>query len=569
MTLAKSQTENLGSLFIQGLSFRIPPYQRKYSWGIEQAQALWDDICDNYRGGKNMDHYVGTLCLLEEEPEGIKVQEVYEIIDGQQRITTLYLLLRALFEKHKDDIHNIIGSKETPRLVLSGEDDEWFQKFFFEKIEPEPNTRSQRRIKDVYEHFSNITASYEQDEIEGIIRFMQKHLTFLVSKVEDHGQAIKMFSSINDRGLPLKNLDKVKSILMLYDNLYLDEELNKNINDRFESIFRAYDELFYIRDRFREDGLWVEARGLLSTLDEDTVFIHHYMSSRDMFPMNWNKRDSAGTIYSKIKLQCEEERKRGRDNLREFISNYIDDFAEFVNSYNKLIESMNTDETYERMFKYMEVSGTLYPLVIRLYMVDKLKQLISLLETIEIRIYKLRHTNPITDAYEISSDISGNSQIPLEKIKEKLIDFCQKFASDDYFRRKLNEEIYSNPATKYLIYTYNQQDIRFGDYKNMQKEHIFPGNPDFDISNYGFDKEGFAYDQDRIGNITLLEKSINQSVANKAPVDKAEGYLKSDFKETKNLGSTINKEKTNFNKAKIDKRGEEIIDFCLKRFKID
>lgn len=73
-----------------------------------------------------------------------------------------------------------------------------------------------------------------------------------------------MFSIINDRGLPLRILDKTKSILMLYSTLHLDEGLNTFINDQFEVVFDSYDEILILKDEF-----------ILGRFEENTIFTHH------------------------------------------------------------------------------------------------------------------------------------------------------------------------------------------------------------------------------------------------------------------------------------------------------
>ena len=575
MTLAPSQTENLGSLFSKGLSFEVPPFQRKYSWTKKQAMELWDDIMDSWQDGQEeKDHFVGTICLLKKKIEGIKTQEIYGIIDGQQRVTTFYLLLKVLIERlnedERDDIKDsIIGNKEEPRLTLSGNDKKWFHEFIFESSQKNsPDSKSKQRIKEVHDYFDITISSYSPYNIKKIITFMQEHLTFLVFPVDEQGQAIKMFSSINDRGILLKNLDKVKSVLMLYDNLYLNEELNNKINNHFESIFKAYDELFYIKDR-----LGVYSAGLLGSLDEDTVFIHHYMSSRHMFLDNWKSTDSAEKIYEKIKRQCYNKRENSNE-LKKFIDGYINDFDEFVNNYRKLLGDIEVNKDYEETFKHLELSRFLYPLVIRLYMAGKLKKLMSLLETVEMRVYKIRRNQSAADIYKLSSSISGKPDISLEEIRKNLKEFCAEHAENRYsFKGILQEGMYDNPATKYLVYSYNknenEQKLSFDEYKKLEKEHVFPSEPNFEVSEYRFDGSDYEHEKHKIGNIALLEKNINEKVLNQAPVDKAVSYLDSKFQDTKNLGSIIGKEKNDFNKDKIDERGNKIINFSLERFKID
>lgn len=563
MTLTESQTEKLRSLFKAGLRFEIPPYQRKYSWRAEQAQELWDDISNSYK--MKEDHFMGTLSLLEVPGTGIQTQEVYEIIDGQQRITTLYLLLKVLVDRisksKQDELKKIlIGDSDRPKIKLLGADEAWMNSFIFNSPDIIPEKRSQQNILEVYKYFQDVTSSYDSEKIEDIIAFMQLRLSFLIFKVESQGQAIKMFSSINDRGLPLKTLDKVKSILMLYDHLCLKEGLKEEINDSFEVIFDSYDKIFT-----NKDTLGVGGRGVLGTLDEDTVFSHHYITARRLFP-DWDKKNpSPKTIFQQIKRCCEQGRDKPEE-LKCFISGYINDFKDFVVAYSNLIGSIEQDVDYDEAFRYLEFSGTLYPLVVRLYMKGKLNQFFHILKTIEIRVYKLRGTNPTADIYNLSSDVCD--EIELDAINKGLIRFCEDYGGDIYIKNKLAEPAYSNSATKYILYSYSGDKLKFSDYAKLEKDHIFPKQGSFDIAHYGFEESTFEYEKDKIGNITLLESSKNSSASTKTPSDKKHIYLDSVVEDTKKLGSSIDAKQDNFNKQDIDTRGTDIIEFCINKFRI-
>ena len=129
--------------------------------------------------------------------------------------------------------------------------------------------------------FISLVNALNISEIEKRIKFIRDKIEVLVFNVEDQAQAVKMFSIINDRGLPLRILDKTKSILMLYSTLHLNEELNQFINDEFELIFDSYDELIVLKEKLN----------ILGRFEENTIFTHHYYSSRHLFPQTWNNRN--------------------------------------------------------------------------------------------------------------------------------------------------------------------------------------------------------------------------------------------------------------------------------------
>ena len=560
MSITKSQTEKIGSIF-NGNRFQIPTYQRKYSWTDTERKALWQDIEESIKD--NMNHFVGTLSFKENKSDGLTTDTLYEIIDGQQRITTIFILLKVLIDKIPSEevrqslFHAFIGSKNNLKLYPLGADGDFLNKLLFEfdSIKEEDiNKRSQKFMYSAKKTFTAFANALTLEEIEKRIIFIRDRIDVLVFNVESQAQAVKMFSIINDRGLPLRILDKTKSILMLYSTLHLGEKLNDEINASFENVFDSYDDLLVSRDKL----------GILGRLEENTIFTHHYYSSKKLFPGTWNNRDGADTIFDNLKTRCEELKDKP-DELKKFISEYLSDFKNFAVNYSKMINEVESKPIFQKPFRYLEFTATLYPLIVRLYMQNKLDDLLPILETTEVRVYKLRGTNPIADIYWLSSYISEND-LTIDEIKTALINFNEKFVNNHVFKTYLDSAIAGNGAVKYILSEFNKDNIDIASYKNLQVEHIFSKNPNYEVSTYGFN-EDYNYEKNRLGNLGLLEYWLNEGLGNLPPINKVEGYLKSSIEDTRNLAGEIQKGK--FAKLNVDDRRSIIVDFCIDRFKID
>lgn len=492
MSITKSQTDKVGSIF-NGNRFIIPAYQRKYSWTDNERKALWQDIEESIED--NMNHFVGTLSFKENKSVGLSTDTVYEIIDGQQRITTLFILLKVLIDKIQDEsvkkseFSAFIGSKENLKLHPLGADGDFLNKLLFEPegIDYEKiNKRSQRLMFSAKNQFATFTNALTLQEIEQRIIFIRDKIEVLVFNVENQAQAVKMFSIINDRGLPLRILDKTKSILMLYSTLHLKEALNNSINDSFEKIFDSYDDLLVSK----------ESLGILGRLEENTIFTHHYYSSRRLFASTWNNRDGADTIFDNLKLRCDE-LKNKPDELKTFISDYLNDFENFAVSYSNLVKEIEKKPLYQKPFRYLEFTATLYPLLVRLYMQNKLDELLPVLESIEVRVYKLRGTNPIADIYSLSSVITEKN-LSVGEIKSNLINFSEKFVNNHVFGTYLDGEIYGNGAVKYILSEYSNYNPDIAIYKDLQVEHVFSKEPNYVTSSYGF-ADDYDYEKKSFG----------------------------------------------------------------------
>lgn len=561
MSITKSQTDRIGSIF-KGNHFTIPKYQRKYSWTNKETKAIWKDIEESI--DKDMNHFVGTLCFKENRSIGLSTDTEYEVIDGQQRLTTIFILLSVLIEQLSDEKIKaeqekaFVGSNDKLKLLPQSVDGEFLTKLIFKYSSIESDKirkRSQRLMLNTKRQFLALSKALNQKEITNWIIFIRDRIEVLVFNVENQAQAVKMFSIINDRGLPLRTLDKTKSILMLYSTLYLKEELNSTINDGFENIFDAYDDILVLKSEL----------GILGRFEENTIFTHHYYSSRRLFTETWNNRDGANTIFSNIKNKCELLRE-DKEKLKIFIENYVSDFSAFSLNYASLISKIKETNEYEKPFRFLEFTATLYPVIVRLHMQGKLDNLLELLESLEVRVYKLKGTNPVADMYWLSSQLTSSS-LDENIIRERLVNFGNKFMNDHSFKNYLSDNIYGNGSVKFILEELNNEKISYKEYKNLQVEHIYSRTPNFSVLDYGFD-ENYDYEKNRIGNLSLIEEALNKSssVRNNPPINKVDGYLKSNVKIMRDIAGIINT--GNFDKNKVDERREEIIEFCVKRFEL-
>lgn len=565
MSFQPSRTETIKTLF-HGNRFIIPAYQRKYSWGFEQRKALWDDIAENL----NLKHFIGTLCFKKVENAEDLFSDTYEIIDGQQRVTTLFIMLNVLIEKIEDKTLKagfeslFMGALDTPKLKAMGVDEEFLNQVIFKYAEIDDSkliVRSQINLHHAKKDFKGLSSKFTQNDIIQWINFISNNIEILIFNVTQQAEAVKMFSVINDRGLPLSNLDKTKSLLMLYSTLYLEEELNPSINKLFGDIFDFFDEMIFLKNKL----------SLFRTLDdfdfENTFYTHYYYTAFWIFP-DWDYQLGADNIFKQLKRLCEDSKANTVD-LRWNIDEYVKDFHSFAKSYVELFRKIDTDSTYQQYFLRMEFTATLYPLIVRLFQQEKLEPLFKTLELAEMRVYKLKNTNPRSNMYNLSSDIVEEDWT-IDEIRKTLNEFVNNFCNDYFTEESLSDQIDNKTSlVRYLLYKINLkeegQELTLEEFRNLQVEHIFSVSPNFSIRQHGFGRqETYDLEISKIGNLTILEKAINKEVNNIAPIDKLTGYQKSKVAiNTKLLG-----EIKNFNKEAIQQRSQRLIEFFMQEFNI-
>lgn len=165
----------------------------------------------------------------------------------------------------------------------------------------------------------------------------------------------------------------------------------------------------------------------------------------------------------------------------------------------------------------------------------------------------------------MSSIVAENNLSPKE-IGNRLISFGEKFVNNHVFKTYLENPIFNTSAIKYILCEYNEENLEYPLFKDLQVEHIFSKEPDYDIPSYGF-AEDYEVEKNRVGNLTLLESTLNKGLQNHAPINKVSGYLNSIIKDTRNLAGQIQNE--NFSKIHVDERRDNIILFCIDRFKYE
>ena len=277
----------LDSLFKEKL-FRIPDYQRGYSWGREQLDAFWEDLINLPEGRY---HYTGVLTLNEIPSASVKQEDkefwlvddhsykLYHIVDGQQRLTTFTLFLQAFIELLRSLSENE-GKKDAPIYLtdtLSVEEVE--RKFLFKAMPPNNAFRTYKfgytadNPSDKYmrhkilgeggggtavETFYTLNLSngkhyfkerlrtwHEEKGIQGlqrIYRTLTKRFLFNEYILKDEFDVFVAFETMNNRGKALSDLELLKNRLIYLTTLYTDEELNpaarKSLRDLINDVWK-------------------------------------------------------------------------------------------------------------------------------------------------------------------------------------------------------------------------------------------------------------------------------------------------------------------------------------------
>jgi len=556
---------------LNGKFYRIPNYQRSYAWEKRHVRELFQDLVDAAQ--EDVTHFLGTVVFSRARKN--EYRNEYFVVDGQQRLTSLVLLLRELIEMLPPEDKNFyrrlyLYDEGKYRIQLQEKD----RAFFFDLLEgkfPIPSTTSQRLLAEAKEEFRRMLSALEMNPKKFLKMIEETQLLEFME--EEEGVAIRIFQTINDRGKALSYLEKIKSYLIYASYRYLDNCYNETINQFFGEIFEAYDEIKTLGENLGID--LIKRVGFT----EDSVLRYHFiLLSKENFD------PTPESVFVSLKNRINEWRKdKDWTGMDKFIASYVRELHSSFVSLRDIVRRVEKEKLYYEIFVCLGLSATLYPLLIALEkrgLLDRKlplegfedKTFLEILRDVDIKVYKTRGTNPRAEISRFAYAVNAG-QFSEEDIARWLLNYNQQWMPSEEFSLRLERNIYGNEAVPYLLLKYSEK-LRGRAYSlkelkelislDLTVEHVLSREPNFDVRAYGFEgEEDYLEHRDRLGNLTLLPKSLNSMVRNKAPLDKAEYYDRKETSllETTRVLATNIKSRRRFIKEDLVSRTKEIASF--------
>ncbi len=418
--------------------FLIPVYQRFYSWDIEQCKRLWNDIVEMQRKGK-VGHFVGSIVNIAEQAMPTGVQK-YMIIDGQQRMTTLTLLLLALRDYAiKNPGDTSINARRIDNMLLKNEyenGDERYKLLLTETdrdilinlVEEKPITEGIRsRLIENYKFFADKLADKEilpAEVYESIGKLQIVNIT--LDRAVDDAQAI--FESLNSTGKELSESDLIRNYVLM--GLESSEQIYV-----YEHLWRPMEQLFV----YETQGTVMDA------------FFRHYLT------MKLARIPKQGRVYEEFKLyhlNCE------FGTIRELCQDLLD----YAKYYTNIVFKRNFDLDLKKLYEdiidlRMEVS---YPFLLKIHhdctdgiiTSDELKEILKLCIS-----YVLRRaiceipTNSMNKTFAtLKNYIKPDDYLNSVKAFFVMQDTYKEFPDNDKFEGAfVSRDIYNMRARNYIL----------------------------------------------------------------------------------------------------------------------
>ncbi|AZP95472.1 hypothetical protein CYK58_06600 [Helicobacter pylori] len=374
----------------------------------------------------------------------------------------------------------------------------------------------------------------------------------------DPRRAIKTFQSVNDRGVPLLLLDKLKSLLIYYSNTFCDGEkgLDQFINDHFGEIFKIFAKIKKSNHTSSVGGS-----------NEGDIFRYHAGSQKfDGIKFLGHYTTSTENTYKKLK----DELKKVKENkLENFIRSYVSDLENFYQTFLDLLSEIDTNPTTFKAMLINKISPPFFNSLIRLKMNNELDdETMRLFAKTDIVLFKAgRYMR--SAAYNLIHEYLQKGK---EGLKSKMITQCRNDIEQASWNLVNNAS--NSSCFHYIFFEKNCQEMGIADLKKLirekqlsqEKEHIIPINlleldNEIEIQKLGFEDETDLEDYiDTYGNLISLENSLNRKASDKDLYGKDEIY--------KNSAIPFNRrfDTKNFNKEALKKRNDEMREWLIDTF---
>lgn len=533
---------NLQSIFSENKNYFIPAYQRPYSWDAENARQLVDDLYQNYLSdGK--EYFIGSMICTNRKEEG----KGFEVVDGQQRLTTISIIiseLKGVVKKQtvKDDLQKRIlpidaysDKTEQPRLLVRAKERDLYNYYILQgqkEYLPQKLTDTEslfvdnaKTIRDYFNEISNCDKEKE-DLLRGFAKYLLQNVFVVFVQTNDFASSFRLFNVLNNRGLSLSNSDLLKSAL------FESASAAGTASDvaQIESLWaKLEDTVVGIKN--------IDAVGVKSI---DNFMTLHQMSEKNSLNRVFKRGfdyffDVLGKEeYSNDAVKMLKKLVGSANNYEKIIENDVFDVAsqKRINSLKCLV----ADEWIPPVLAFLNKSNTECAVINE----DQFSIFLSVFEKVYMHGWfkKEMKNKRLAVCYSAISAINNNKKL------SEIIEIISGCTSNDKFFDSLDDCLYeSRPnqisfikAVLLRIDSEQQDESVKKTYKgSITIEHILPQKMEDEYWINRFTAQDHGLWGHRFGNLTLISRSKNSEAKNSNFEKKKQIYVGSSFDITKNL----------------------------------
>lgn len=551
MAIKYPQTKSLKELLTQDWHYKIPLYQRPYAWGEDEVSKLWNDIYKNKPG-----YFLGIVLFQSPQNQKDHPTDELHVVDGQQRLGTLLLMLRAavcILEKHDHKdladkfqeryiIQSDPGEEEKSRLTLTlskRDKEKWQSILSGQPLEEQRRYISWNNLEKSFQYFCNEFEKLIDNEKDiGVKRFITEKIlqtSFIDVRLETESDVYQFFETLNDRGMALTIADLLKNKICA-EVVKEAEEQGKSEREYTESI--------------------EESVGLVDNISEKAGdfknFLLHYCLAN-------SKKDEPTPI--KDLMDWYNEHISSVADVKKFLR-HLDLHASFYETFSNPSKCEKREKDKKRVFQFLDALNATRCYAVLLSGAENLKnkkEFLKLCRAVEILTF--RHS---TILKRDGKTLEGVFFRMIKKIRngrsinEVLTDLKKQEAmkSDDLFKIAFAQYVTNNNKVgRYILWKLEeknagQEQLGF-DWDEPTVEHILAKK---------FNWEGRDDFVERVGNLTLLSEPLNKKASNISFSEKRGVYERDErVKMTRELCKY-----SNFTKETIIERQKEWAELAIK-----
>ncbi|MBQ9478041.1 MAG: DUF262 domain-containing protein [Selenomonadaceae bacterium] len=523
-------------------SFLIPDYQRKYDWDTDNVNLLFDDLKEfaenQNNNGTDDKYFLGTIVSW------INGAGEREIIDGQQRIVSLLMLLRAIYTKlstqeaRSDDVNERLKEIQTTiwRRLNKGSTKVDYGKNYIRSESIDDGYKdslqsilttgraASKNKRDAYSiNYKLLQSKYDelyrrdQSLAEWFIYYTLQQTIIFSIEAATRDTALTIFSTINDRGKSLSDIDIVRS--KIYGSL--NKEQRKSFNEGWSNLVSRLQNMDETMDDILENYMYY-VRALNGDTNQTSKSLKNYFSQEQLNALK--DKDIIRTLdrivdfWSAVnKLEPIDDEPWSEDNN---ILQLFDVMQKFKNySWRSAAVVYYLTHVTEPDFRqnFLLFLRKLFSQYMPLYILNASRTFLRP-KILKLDIEVIKSSHPKFDFQE-TGDNDLSSPVNINRLKQNIIS-----QTDATLRRIL---------LKLAAYSRDEQTELLP--RNFEVEHILPKQWYATYSNKGYTKEKFDEYVEQIGNLTPLEKKLNRKLSNAPFARKKEFYIDSSIAMTREL----------------------------------
>ncbi len=532
--------------------FRIPQYQRAYSWGTKQRTDLFNDIRKSYLAGNNKNHFMATIVGLRRDkvPIGTDDYQRVDIVDGQQRITTLILLFKAITkaladEKEKEiskEIDKMVKPDKTSLLLLQTNHDR--SGYFTDYIRNgnSPNHNSAKTVADqeillAIKECEDFVSHWRDnvDSLNNLVRHLKNQLTFIFHEISDEGLVYTVFEVLNSRGLDVSWFDRLKSMLMAV----VFESKAGNRDEIIEEVHGLWAEIYRIIGL--RLGLSTESLRFAATLRSDNPQSRQLSEENAVHLLLEQSKDPHSVIKT----------------------------TEWIKKVTEAVDKLTADHRKNAVTKIVQARIVAVAVNLRSDITeDKKVQILRRWENVTFRIYGMY-------AKDSRTAVGHYMRLAVRIVKEKLsidgiMDALSKIGERYPCNKAVGElretDLYPDwrEELRYIFFRYEEHLAREAgqNFDNEQWNRIWESSAADSIEHIQPNSTGYSYVH-RLGNLMILPPKLNSKLGNKRPKDKASEYTQTGFLIAQDVAKQCS---VKWGEAEVQEREEKLLKWAVQEW---